>query len=88
MHQFVVPPPQELDRLSLELVLPALVLVEDGPGRGAKGAVVQEADGGIQQEFGFEIRHVLIIEQAAHRPGGTARGAIAHNTCDFYPHFA
>lgn len=41
---------EELDRLSLELQLPALILLEYRPWAGAERTVVEEGDCGIEQE--------------------------------------
>jgi hypothetical protein len=49
---------EELDRLPLQLALPALIGFEDRPGTGAEGAMVEEDHARIEQEVGLErIRH-------------------------------
>jgi hypothetical protein len=46
---------EEVDRLALELSLPVLVALEDGPRAGAERAVVEEGDLRVEEELAAEL---------------------------------
>jgi len=50
------PTHDEVHRVALQLPLPLLVAVEDGPRGGPEGAVVEERDLGIDEEALFQCR--------------------------------
>ena len=48
--------PEKLDRLLLQATLPGLIDLEDGTRAGAKRAVVQKYNFGVEQEEIFDVR--------------------------------
>jgi hypothetical protein len=75
MHQVGEAPPEELDRLSLQLELPTLVYLKDRPGAGAKGAVVEKDDTRPQEK---ELSHAGLWAVGRHRDHGLFHGCFGN----------